>query len=99
MEIHFLSLKRFKRNYFQILLANLVIVLGTYILIRNRIFLFGPFLVDKWSILALNVTILVSVYIFNAQVRKRLAHVAKIDDFDEKVAQYEGIYISGLYWY
>jgi len=99
MEFLSLNLRAFKKVFFQCLAINLLIVSASYTsMILGLPYLLPVHLTRNFTSFFLVIMIIPAVT-YTWRLKKDLAALDGITDFEEKVARYEKIYRNRLYWF
>lgn len=99
MEFLSLNLRTFKKVFFQCLTINILIIAASYTsMILGLPYLLPVHLTRNFTSFFLIIMIIPAV-VYTQRLKKDLAGLDEITDFEEKAMRYEKIYKNRLYWF
>ncbi len=94
MSLYTIDARKYKALFFQVLLSNIVATTGTYILLKNDIYILAGFDPGKKLTLPILLGMVLLTILLAQHQRKQLKKIDEIDSFEDKVTAYEKIYRS-----
>lgn len=99
MNLYLVPVKKFRHVFLQVLIANIVLTLATWLLLRAGIQLIPGYKAGKNITNPLLIFIVVIAVIRALQQRRHLGEILGINDFDVRLVEYVRFYRSRNLWY
>ncbi|MEO8404949.1 MAG: hypothetical protein ABI480_10145 [Chitinophagaceae bacterium] len=99
MQLYTIDIKKYKTIYFQILVTNLAAIVGSFLLVKNGLYILSIFDPAKKLTLPILFLLLILSGFHTRYQRKQLTRLAGIADFDTRVGEYEKFYRFRMLWF
>ncbi|NII25206.1 hypothetical protein HB364_08950 [Pseudoflavitalea sp. X16] len=99
MSLYTIDVKKYKAYFFQTLITNIVITTGTYILLKNGIYILSGFDPGKKLTSPILFAMIILAVVHGQHQKKQVKKLEGISNFEDRVTAYEKIYKSRLLWF
>ncbi len=99
MDLYTIDVRKYKNIFLQTLIPKVIVVLATYLLVKNGFYLLAGFDPGKKLTLPILIILTILAATHSQYQKKKLAKLQEITDFDQRVEEYEKFYKFRLLWF
>lgn len=98
MDLYSINTKNFKRTFILVQVASALAIIASYFTVKSGVFVVPAIGISRTITLPLLLLMFILAMWSGRKLRKRIAAMSLIEDFELKVQEYEKVYRSRLQW-